>query len=313
MQSRRVPTRRPVPARRQERARAARLAALGSLLAVAVVGAVIVLSSTKGPARHPAATRSNETASKRPSAAASAPPPASAPAPILAYHVINSAPAAGSGSPSLYVPTAEFMAQMRALKAAGWRAVTLDELEAFWTRGKPLGTGKPIVITFDDGYASHYANALPILRQLGWVGVEDLEVNGLPPSDGGLTDSQVRGLVAAGWELDSEGMAQADLTTLDPLQLAEQVTTARQTLRGRYGVAANWFCYPVGHYDAAVLAAARAAGFTGATTTASGWASPQSDRFRLPRLEVAGGTSPSSLLAQIAAAKGTTSAPAASG
>jgi hypothetical protein len=65
----------------------------------------------------------------------------------------------------------------------------------------------------------------------------------------------------------------------------------------------------LGDYDATVIAAVRSAGFVGATTTISGWASPQQDRFRLPRLEVVGGTSPSQLLSQIASAQGTTSAP----
>jgi hypothetical protein len=71
----------------------------------------------------------------------------------------------------------------------------------------------------------------------------------------------------------------------------------------------NWFSYPSGHYDAMVIAAVRAAGFVGSTTVVKGWASPQQDRFRLPRLQVLGGTSPPQLLSQIASAKATTSAP----
>jgi hypothetical protein len=88
-----------------------------------------------------------------------------------------------------------------------------------------------------------------------------------------------------------------------------QVTTARQTLRTRYGVPANWFSYPSGDYNATVTAAVSAAGYLGGTTVNPGWASPQRDRFRLPRLVVVGGTSPSQLLAQIAAAEGTTTVP----
>ena len=52
----------------------------------------------------------------------------------------------------------------------------MDQLRANWTRGVPLGPGKPIVITFDNGYESQYTNALPVLKQLGWTGVENIQL-----------------------------------------------------------------------------------------------------------------------------------------
>lgn len=287
----------------------ARFAAAGSLIVVAAVALVIVLSTTGGSGSHApraAATRSS------PAARGPATPNGAVAAPILGYHVINQPPAQSALSPSLYVPTDQFTAQMQALKAAGWHAVTLDQLEANWTRGTSLGSGKPIVISFDSGYASQYTNALPVLKQLGWVGVENLQVNGLSPSDGGLSDAQVRGLAGAGWELDAQGISQPDLTVLDPAQLSSEVAGARQTLHSRYSVPVNWFAYPSGRYDPTVVAAVRAAGYVGATTSTPGWAGAQADRFRLPRLEVVADTTPSQLLAQIAAARQTTTAPASS-
>ena len=218
------------------------------------------------------------------------------------YHVI-AAPPAGAPFPGLYVAPQEFAAQMQTLKAAGWHPVTLDQLRAFWTHGARLPTGKPIVITFDNGYRSQYVNALPVLRRLGWVADENLQLTGLPPSQGGLTEGQVRGLIDAGWELDTQGISHADLVTLDASELHYQVATARQILRRRYGVPVNWFCYPSGDYDATVIAAVRAAGFVGSTTVIPGWAGPSSDPYRLPRLRILGGTSPSALLAQISSAR----------
>jgi hypothetical protein len=71
----------------------------------------------------------------------------------------------------------------------------------------------------------------------------------------------------------------------------------------------NWFSYPSGSYDETVVAAVRAAGYVGATTLSDAWASPQEDRFRLPRLVVTGGTTPAQLLTQISSAKQNTSSP----
>ncbi len=228
--------------------------------------------------------------------------PGTATVPVLMYHVINP-PIAGAPYPALYVTKSLFAAQMRALKAAGWHAVTMDQLEAYWTRGVPLPPGKPIVLTFDNGYVSQYTNALPVLRKLRWVGVENIQLTGLPPSQGGLSEAQVRDLIRAGWELDTQGISHADLITLGPTALRYQTQTARQILRRRYEVPVDWFAYPSGHYNAAVVNALKAAGFVGSETVVPGWASPHEDRFRLPRLRVVGGTSPQALLAQIASVR----------
>ena len=311
---------------RRARVRRRRLFAVGALLVVAVAVLVVGLVSGGGgaPSSQTSATNASQTAhhgagtasaraGHAKAFAASRLPrstvtgvatgkPGTATVPVLMYHVINPPPA-GAPFPGLYVPSDEFAAQMQALKAAGWHAVTMDQLQAYWTRGVPLGPGKPIVLTFDNGYASQYENALPVLRRLGWVGNENIQLAGLPPSQGGLTDAQVRGLIAAGWELDTQGISHADLITLDAVQLKYQVATARQILQKRYGVPVNWFCYPSGHYDNTVIAAVKAAGFVGSTTVIPGWAGPGEDPYRLPRLRVLGGTSPSGLLAQIASAQ----------
>ena len=318
---------RDVNARRleRERARRARIrrrraVAFGALAVLVLVVAGIAVASGGGgsgssPASNAAVTAAHTSHSGH--AAAGARPttvaakgtgvPGDATVPILMYHVI-APPPPGAPFPGLYVPEPEFAAQMQALKSAGWHPITQDQLRAYWQHGARL-PGKPIIITFDNGYLSQYTHALPVLRRMHWVAVENIQLSGLPPSQGGLTTPQVKALIAAGWELDTQGISHADLITLGPSELHYQVATARQILQRRYGVPVNWFCYPSGHYDATVVAAVRAAGFVGSTTVVPGWAAPDSDPFRLPRLRVLNGTSPGALLAQIAAAQGSTTTP----
>jgi len=289
-------------ARRRELARRRRrtLAGLSLLLVAVAVAAVVLLAEAGGSAPTSHRVASARTPAHRSPAVASTGKPGTESAPILMYHVINPPPA-GAPFPGLYVSASEFAAQMQALADAGYHAVTLDQLWSYWKRGTPLPPGKPIVVSFDNGYQSQDSNALPVLRRLGWVGDENLQLTGLPPSQGGLSEAQVRELVAAGWELDTQGFSHADLITLDAQQLAYQVATARHVVQQRYGVPVNWFCYPSGDYDATVIAAVQAAGYDGSTTVVPGWASPASDPYRLPRLRVLGGTSPESLLSEIAA------------
>jgi peptidoglycan/xylan/chitin deacetylase (PgdA/CDA1 family) len=305
-------------ARREDRRRAVRRRrlAVGLLaLAVAVLAALVILlvgshGTTQSSGRDASSARvaavvsRHHTASTASSTSASTGTgrPGSEPVPILMYHVI-AAPPAGAPFPGLYVSPAEFAAQMQALKNAGWHAVTLDQVASYWKSGASLGAGRPIVLTFDNGYQSQYTQALPVLQRLGWVADENIQLTGLPPSQGGLGQQEIRGLIAAGWELDTQGISHADLITLDAAQLHEQVATARSTLQQRYRVPVNWFCYPSGHYDPTVVSAVQAAGYEGSTTVVPGWAHPSDDRYRLHRLRVLGGTSAQALLALVAAVR----------
>jgi len=300
--------------RREARRRAVRRRrrqAAGLIAAMLVAVAVVVLAARGGGASKPTASRTGSAHSIHPgqpqqstshgagSETAATGRPGTGSVPILMYHVI-AAPPAGAPFPGLYVTPSEFAAQMQALKSAGWHAVTLDQVEAYWRQGVPLGAGKPIVLSFDNGYQSQYSQALPVLRRLGWVGDENVQLTGLPPSQGGLSQTQIRGLLTAGWELDTQGFSHADLITLDSQQLRYQVAGARAVVKARYHVPVNWFCYPSGHYDATVIAAVKAAGYTGSTTVIPGWAHPRDDPYRLHRLRVLGGTTPEQLLALIA-------------
>jgi peptidoglycan/xylan/chitin deacetylase (PgdA/CDA1 family) len=282
--------------RRRRRLAATALVALAALIALVVVlagaGAGPVAPATAGP-------KQSAKAAKRAHAVARDGPHGTESVPILMYHVIDSTPP-GAPFPGLYVEPALFAAQMHALAAAGYHAVTMDQMWDNWHHGTPLPRGKPIVISFDNGYESQKLYALPVLRAMGWVGVENLQLSGLPFSQGGLNPTEVRDLLAAGWELDTQGYNHADLITLSPSELHFQVAVARRRIRALYHVKADWFCYPSGHYNAAVIAAVRAAGFLGSTTVTPGWASPAENSFTLPRLRVFAGTSPATLLAQIA-------------
>jgi peptidoglycan/xylan/chitin deacetylase (PgdA/CDA1 family) len=297
-----------------------RRVAASTALAIAIVAvAIVVLADRSGDASKSATStrvatvaavhaRGRHDRSSTVAANLATGKPGVEPVPILMYHVI-AAPPAGAPFPGLYVAPEEFAEQMQALKSAGWHAVTLDQVEAYWRKGVSLGGGKPIVLSFDNGYHSQYTQALPVLRRLGWVGDENIQLTGLPPSQGGLSRREVEGLLSAGWELDTQGVSHADLIALDAQQLRDQVAGARTIVQKRYRVPVNWFCYPSGHYDATVLEAVRAAGYTGSTTVVPGWAHADDDPYRLHRLRVLGGTSPQALLGLIDSVRGDPPAP----
>jgi peptidoglycan/xylan/chitin deacetylase (PgdA/CDA1 family) len=275
---------------------------LSLVLVVAVVlGALVVSgnSSNHGGSKVSAGARKSG-GSRAPKARPKTHPkivsgPHHSPVPILMYHVVSS-PQPGAPYPDLYTPKPVFSAQMKALAHRGYHGVTLGQVYDYWKRGYALPS-KPIVISFDDGYLSHYTKAMPVLKALGWPGVLNLEVDNVRPGD--LTASQVRGLIAAGWEVDSHTVTHPDLRTVSDSQLRHELSGSRAYLKKHFGVPANFFCYPAGRYDSRVESAVKAAGYRAATTTQPGYASPKS-LFTLNRIRVDGADGVSGLLRDLA-------------
>ena len=227
--------------------------------------------------------------------------------PILMYHVVT-APPAGVAYSELWTPKETFRSTIDLLARSGYRGVTLDQVWKAWHGGPGLPS-RPVVVSFDDGYLSHVTHAKPVLRAAGWPGVLNLEGKNIGP--GGLTRRQVRTLIGAGWEVDSHTLTHPDLRTLDDASLVRELAGSRALLRRDFGVPVSFLCYPAGRYDARVEAAARAAGYAGATTVEPGLASPSADPFALPRIRVNGTDSAETVLRNVRA--GTASAGPAGG
>lgn len=112
----------------------------------------------------------------------------------------------------------------------------------------------------------------------------------------------VERLLAAGWELDSHTLTHAHLTQISPVDLAAEVDQSRTALQQRFDVPVDFFCYPYGEYDGAVVAQAATAGYLGATTTRTGTASSVRDPYRLPRITILRGDGVAGLSRALAAA-----------
>jgi peptidoglycan/xylan/chitin deacetylase (PgdA/CDA1 family) len=224
--------------------------------------------------------------------------PHDSPGPILMYHVLAKQPS-GARYPELWLSPSDVTAQMDWLAAHGYHAVRLGRLFRYWRKGVALPP-KPFVASFDDGYVSDVTVALPALRRHGWAGVLNLVVDNVRQGD--IAAPEVRRLIAAGWEIDAHTVSHRDLVGLDAAQLRYEVAGSRARLRQMFGQPVDFFCYPLGRYDATVTDAVRAAGFLGATTVNPGLAHPN-EPFALSRIRINSGDGPAQLAARLAAAR----------
>jgi peptidoglycan/xylan/chitin deacetylase (PgdA/CDA1 family) len=213
--------------------------------------------------------------------------------PILLYHHLGNPPP-GERNPSLYVTPARFRATLGALDAAGFQAVTLGRVWAAWHGGAPLPR-RPVVLSFDDGFAEQDTVARPALAARRWPGTLNLQLNRVGVR-GGLTRAAIARMRAAGWEVDDHSTTHPDLTKVGRARLTAEVSGSRALLRRRLGIDARFFCYPYGRSNAAVRRAVQAAGFRAATTIAPGRASARDDPFALPRFVVRRAATPAEVV-----------------
>jgi len=97
----------------------------------------------------------------------------------------------------------QFWEQMKALKQAGWKTVTLKELTGFMTGGTL--PGKSFVLTFDDGRKDSYYAADPILNALDFKAVMFVIADTLNGGDDFyLSETEIKQMVDSGrWEIGS--------------------------------------------------------------------------------------------------------------
>lgn len=201
----------------------------------------------------------------------------SASVPILEYHVIGFHPV-GSPLEGLYVTPSELRTQVAWLADHGWHSVGLGAVARYWRFGVPLPP-KPVVFSFDDGYAGDWRYALPILHARHFAGVLNLQIGNIVPL-------HVRQLIRAGWEIDSHTFTHPDLRRLSDAQILREIVTSRRWIQRTYGIPVPAFCYPVGLYDARSVRAVQLGGYLLAETEHQGWASPAQGRLTLSRIRV---------------------------
>ncbi|HZV50245.1 MAG TPA: polysaccharide deacetylase family protein [Candidatus Dormibacteraeota bacterium] len=183
-------------------------------------------------------------------------PPRRLQVPILMYHRVAPYP-----SPSRYrtrydyqldygltVDPQEFAAQVGYLAAHGYTAISLTRLADALLYGLPLPP-HPVVFTFDDGRASPYTYAVPVLRRAGYTAVFFVP-SGLVGWDDParpqqyLTADQLRELVASGfWVEDHTLKDNQPLWGVPDAALSQLALDTRRTLESITGQPIQWIAY----------------------------------------------------------------------
>jgi len=173
--------------------------------------------------------------------------------PVLLYHGI--APGRSALVDRYWLLESELRAQLRLLRGERYRTVHVRD------SGAPQPGPHRIAITFDDGLASDYRLAFPLLQEHGFTA--DFFVNtAYIDTPGYLRWSEMLEMQRAGMSFQSHGHRHANYLSLKPEAAVEELRLSRQLLQQKLGRPADCFSAPYGLLNRHLIDAACQAGFT---------------------------------------------------
>lgn len=204
--------------------------------------------------------------------------------PILMYHYIRDASGESQLGKNLSVWPENFDKQIKGLADNDYVSIKMTDLadpdkkiisQIYFEKKKP------IVLTFDDGYADAYTNAFPVLKKYQMIGTFYIirDYVGRPEY---MNQDQINELADAGMEIGSHTLSHPSLEKLSEADQKTQIVDSKES--------AASFCYPAGKYNDQTVSLVKDAGYTTAVTTNIGIATEKSDLLKLPRVRVEDGS-----------------------
>lgn len=215
---------------------------------------------------------------------------------ILCYHNVVRTDEDEIDDLGLHLPRDRFESQVRWL-VEHYEVISLHEFVDRLTAGASLR--RTAAITFDDGYAGVFENAVPILSKLGVPATVFLVADVVrkpagfwwdrsashPPADW----NTIRAALQHGIDLGSHSLTHPSLPMLTDAQLEHEIVESRAIVHHATQIWPEFFAYPYGHWDARVRALVHTAGYRAGVTLDYGLIGSQADPWALRRINVPSG------------------------
>ncbi len=219
---------------------------------------------------------------------------------ILMYHMIatpeNAAEARFCRTPEM------FRKDLEQIRVTGYQVISLATV-LDGIAGRVELPDKAVAITFDDGVACSYENALPILQEFGcpasvfvvsslaggyndWCGVFGFSRRRM------LTNCEIRALAESSVDIGSHTANHLWLGKIDKTVVTKEVRDSKAVLEDILGREVPHFAYPFGSWNPMVRNAVIEAGYMGACSTMSGKNLGGTDPYLLRRSEIKGSDAP---------------------
>ncbi|ALP54076.1 hypothetical protein Tel_13565 [Candidatus Tenderia electrophaga] len=211
------------------------------------------------------------------------------------YHILDTG---CSGQEAKYCCLPERFAEQMAWLSERCQPVSLDRILEAQTGKIPLPPNA-VAVSFDDGFASTFEHAMPVLEKYripatmyivaNRIGGDNdwMHSRGMPKRR--LMDAgQIREMDAAGIEIGSHTLNHVRLPETGDEQMRREIGDSKTSLEELLAKPVRHFAYPYGLYNQATRDTVERAGYASACSTRSGFNNATTDRFLLRRIEVFG-------------------------
>ena len=215
--------------------------------------------------------------------------------PILIYHSISSS--ASKGFRPCTVSPEAFDQQLAYLKQHRFTSLTVTQLVQAMANGGSILPFRPVVITFDDGYADFYSAALPALKRYGFNATVFVVTSCIQGTSRWLEEmgeayrpmlswEQLAEINLSGIECAAHTHTHPALDMLPPAAARDEIVRSKELLEDHLGQRISSFAYPYGFYSSRVMHMVRQSGFDSACAIGRKMSSLHDNAFALSRLMI---------------------------
>jgi peptidoglycan/xylan/chitin deacetylase (PgdA/CDA1 family) len=216
------------------------------------------------------------------------------PIPILNYHSISSR---GTDCFVKFTLHPEVFSQhMKLISDQGYTPITVKDFAKIVRNSLPL-PNKPVILTFDDGFADFYHSAFPILQRFyfqatlfvvtdniggtsKWLKSENEEGRRM------ISWSQLSEVQRAGIECGAHSATHIHLDTAKPEIARQEIIRSKDALEQKLGSPVHSMAYPYGHYTRTVCQMVIEARYSAACAVRNAMSHTDDNLFSLARITI---------------------------
>ncbi len=206
---------------------------------------------------------------------------------MFGYHQIREIKSSDGPKTKMFITSPEiFEKEMKFLSEKGYRSISTTEYINYLKTGKAdFDLNKSFILTFDDGYASQYINAFPVLKKYNFTATFFIYSDCIDKYPACMTSQEIKDLAANGMKMANHTSHHAYLPKYSDETIKNEISINKQKIIDMVGTSSieNVFAYPYGGTDDRVENIVKSFGYDGAVGILASKKEKDTNLFNLKR------------------------------